>query len=644
MRRWMAIALTVTLALSAMIGWAEEVETFMYAVSDQYVWKYAKEKMEVLAVDGAEVSGFACGEIEHMAATGEMVLVSRRFNGEHGIQAYDLSGRVIAEWPLPEDFLLMQFEVLGDQIVLLGTEENNPANVNRRGLLYRLDWETGALTPWTQDATREYSYFCLSEEGLLALDAVSQTLTVLDPSGNQTLELHPAVSLSAVTWCVAEDLCVGLTTASDVPQLTVINLETGVCRTAHSLSPALYAGLRCNAEGVYTEDFSAGQLVHIPWADLRKPESSRTLTIVNAFDVGSGRMNRALELLAERYPDVEVVFRTSNNDMQLATQIMAGDGGVDILFVQEGAGMCAQSVFHSGALRDLSQNSEIMANLAQWYDISCLISNADGVYGVPGLIWPYVWIANDSLLEELSWSLPQKGWMWEEFFAMGRELAQYNRENGTNYKLLTEDAFPYLLKQYSCSTVDIATGQASYDNETFRTLLSAWKEMVELNVVEKLEDPLDPEDLPANSVFCALSTTYPGLAMVRQPLAYPPVYGPEARYPVFSIPGVCNVNSPNVDVAEVFLACYASADAVSKDFTNGIGTVLADDVGESSPLSPEAEAYWKELLENGAPEIWFADIDRELQMNLYPQYLEGQMDVNQVTRVLQQKADMSLGE
>lgn len=644
MRKSIAMVLAIVLVLLTEIGWADKVETFMYAVSDGYIWKYARGQMEVFAVGGSEVAGFACGEIEHMAATGETVLVSRRFDSGQGIQAYDLSGQKVAEWSLPEGFLLKQFEVLDNQIVLLGVEKDNSDFEGGRGLLYRLDWETGNLTPWTQDATSGYSYFCMSEEGLLALNASSQTLTALDMSGSQILELHLAMPLSAVTWNMAEKLCVGLTIASDVPQLVAIDLETGVCHTVHSLAPALYAGLRCNVEGVYTEDFSAGQLVHVSWDDLRKAETTQTLTVVNAFDVGSGRMNRTIELFAERYPNVEVVFSTSNNDMQVATQIMAGNGDVDILFVQEGAGMCAQSVFHSGALRDLSQNPEIMENLSEWYDISGLISNADGVYGVPGMIWPYVWIANDSLLEKLDWDLPQQGWAWEEFFELGRELAGYNQENGTNYKLLTEDEFPYLLKQYSCSTVDIAAGQTSYDNETFRALLGAWKEMVELGVVETLEYPLNPEELPENAVFCALWMTYPGLAMVEQPLVYPPIYGPEARYPVFSIPGVCNANSPNVEMAEAFLACYASAEAVSQDFANGIGMVLTGDTGKSLLLNPEVESYWKDLLEGGAPKIWFADIDRELQVNLYPQYMEGRMDVNQVARVLQQKADMSLGE
>ncbi len=632
---------------------AESESGFMYAISEDYIWKYCDGRIEITTVDGEKAGGFDCDLVERIAATQDTILVGRHVGQAHELAEYDRAGNLVGEWALPDGFMLLQIEALDGQVFLLGGEMQADAH-DPLGEIYTLNRETGALSSWQPASGGEYHFFSASSGKLVALNPYRSGLTVFDLSTNAVSELTLRINLDYFWPDRTGEGCVGYAIRGNSIQLMWIDLETGASSVLTDLGSNLFAGMRGNAKGIYIKDVTKNELLFFPWTALQRPSDPvATLTLVNAFDVEGGRMTRAIDLFHSRHPDVEIIFRNSDNDVQLAAQMMAGDSGVDIVFVQERGGMCARAVYQSGALVDLSQNDELMGNLAHWYDVSGLISSGDAIYGVPSLIWPYAWYVNGELLDELGWEIPERGWTWEDFFALGRELAQYNQSEGTRYKLLADTEFSYLLRQYNYNEIDIEGGKADFDNEVYRNLVSQWVEMAELDVLESV-DPFSADAIPENSVFSVQFSTYLDLCTPGVNLVYPPVYAEDTRYPVFTITGVLNANSPNREVAEDFLACYVSPEAIVADPVGDVGRFLKNDAdypAESlnpavpySALTSENTAYWVDMLTNGVAEFWYGDIERIQQMELYPQLLSGEINVDQYVRILQQRADMALGE
>ena len=645
MKRFISLCLFLLL-LAQSTALADSPTGFMYAVSDEYIWKYAREQIEIMTMDGEEVSGFNCGLIEHLAVIQDRLLVSRYDGQSHEIVEYDHLGQLIGRWVFQKEFSVLQIEAVDDQVFLLGSETYADAH-NAQGEIYILNRQTGEILPWGPAIGNEYSYFIAASGKLLALNTYRGDLTVFDLTLNTYTELTLGTNFDYFWPDEAGGGCVGYGVRGASVQLMWMDLSTGSLTLLKDLGNDTFAGMRGNARGIYIEDYTKDELLFFSWADLQGPSNAtEALVLVNAFDIENGRMSRAIDLFHEKYPNIDVTFRNSNNDVQLAADMMAGNSNVDIVFVQERGGMNAKVMFQSGALVDLSLNAQVMDGLSHWYDVSGLISEGNAVYGVPALVWPYVWYVNTKLLDKLGWEIPEKGWTWEDFFSLGKKLAHYNQDEGTNYKLLSDTDFSYMLRQYNYNEIDIENHHADFDNDIYRNLISQEIEMVHLDVLET-KDLFDASEPPENSVFSVQFSSYADLCMPDVTLVYPPVYKKETRYPVFSITGVLNENSPHKEAAEYFLSCYVSPEAVSAEPVLNAGRFLKDETdypANTLDLTPPNLAYWIDMLTNGVPEFWYGDIERSQQMELYPELIAGHIDIDQYIRILQQKADMSLGE
>ena len=429
----------------------------------------------------------------------------------------------------------------------------------------------------------------------------------------------------------------------DPDQLLRIPLDVGGTGYARKLDGKSYAGLRGNGTGMYFMDTDENKLVCIEWDELiSQVEVKERLTIVNVFT--NERLTAAIEMFNERYPEIEVVLKTNDNERQIMTQMMAGDGEVDILFTQAAGGTDSKLMADAGAVINLANDEEFMRNLTYWYDVAGLIGSEDFVYGVVCHAWPYTWAVNENLITKLGCEKPEEGWTWDEFFELGRKLAEYNMENGTRYGLLSDSVIPYLIMQYNNNEIDLLQNTAEFDNATLRSLMIQWKEMVDLNLIDSSED----------SLFTVQSSQYVSLGS-RTDLLYPPVYNADTRWPINSIIGVLNSNCENVEAGIYFMTCYISPDVMTVGDYQYIGRFLKDknsypesafDQDPIFDINPNEEnmIYWENLLENSVIQMAFDDVQRCFCYELYPQYINDEIDLDTMLRILQQRADMMLGE
>ena len=170
-------------------------------------------------------------------------------------------------------------------------------------------------------------------------------------------------------------------------------------------------------------------------------------------------LRTAIELFNQRYPDVTVTTRVEEDPRVLATAVMAGTAGYDILCTQENNTMsCSPLMFKSGALVDLNQFDEITSLLPEYLDFFDALSLDGHLYGVPVEITPYLWEMNPELAEKLQVEIPSDGWTWDEFFQLADKVAEYNAQaEEPVYLLYDSDFLPYILLEYNLNTIDLST-------------------------------------------------------------------------------------------------------------------------------------------------------------------------------------------
>ena len=216
----------------------------------------------------------------------------------------------------------------------------------------------------------------------------------------------------------------------------------------------------------------------------RKSENaeSKVLTIYNgrAYDIDD-RLAKATEIFIQRHPEYAVKLTAGVGMEKLNTALMANDPGYEIMIL---ALTRAEEYKKSGILAELSGNEIISENIAQWMEMPFLHESDGNLYGLPISIMPYGFTISKALYNEIGMEL-DRNWTWDDFYALvdvARELG-LKITNGDN-------AWTAIMRQYQSAYCDYYAGESNYDTETFRRLVTMWKELADEGM---LSDPFKNE-------------------------------------------------------------------------------------------------------------------------------------------------------
>ena len=499
-------------------------------------------------------------------------------------------------------------------------------------------------------ANENVSAFSLWESYIIAYKQNSAELTLLNIETKQAV--FPPVTAPSLAWvqvgAVAEDQAIVIA-LNNTGDLLRINMVDGSYEVLDSNLPSDCAGLRRNDKCFYTLGKYYTELYAIPARQLLGQMSSKTLTIVNLG--ANDRFQAAVDKFHEKYPDVNVVSRSIDDSRVVATEMMSGKEGIDIIGIQDtNTFISAGLLLKSGALLDLNQFEELTALKDEYRDIFGSVTIDGHWYAFLDDCWQFPWRVNETLANQLGWEIPTGRWTWDDFMALAEKVKAWNETVESHMYLLQDENFllPYFLWEYQANHVNLFAGEAAYQSDDYIQLLKMWKQLNDDELLYSSSLAMNT-DMARNVL---LYTAYVGFPdMGRNRYIYPPTETLESRIPVYALPAITlNANTPYLEEAVHFLACYMSPDVASKAFYWNNGQMLKDGSLYSKELdwgtgaSEENEQLWNDMLTQGAPDLCLYDISRQQSDTLLPGLLEGTVSPEQFAAISQQLADMALGE
>jgi len=404
------------------------------------------------------------------------------------------------------------------------------------------------------------------------------------------------------------------------------------------------------AEGVRAKSFRISALSGI--------KALHELYIVNGGSADESIMEAAIQRFHQKYPDVELVFRTIEDARVVSTELMAGEGGIDVFGNLFSLSTPGSMMLKNGVIRDLTDNVDIQKNWEDWRDLKGLVSIGGRQFGVLRMLQMYAFAVSEEWAEKIGWSIPDNPWSMEEFEALARKVDAWNQTHQEHVYLLCDDNSPYFLDQYQATHMDMYAGTADFETEEYLRLLKLYKDMNEKGLLYPQENLIGREKsysyiLPANTL---LRVTSGGLEWMNQAerVIFPPsVQGQDSPYLCTGWYLYVNANSKYPKEAEYFLACYSSAEAVSKGFYRNYGQWLRDKALYQDG-DPFLNQYYGKIKENTEKVFNEAIVHampvneiRELfwqKLDTMPAFYLGDMTAEAFAAAMQQKADMVLGE
>lgn len=512
----------------------------------------------------------------------------------------------------------------------------------------------GTLTALSVDgwANEGVSTFAFWDNFLLTYKAATGELALLNLNTRKTVcppVYVPSLACVQVGAAAGERaIAIGL---DDAGQLLRINLMDGSSEVLDAGLPGDCAGLSRNSKYFYTLGKNGTTLYALPTRQLLGQMSDKTLTFVNGL-CNDDRFEAAVDKFHEKYPDVNVESRSIDDSRVIATEIMGGREGIDIIGIQENnMSISAGMLLKSGALLDLNQFEELTALKEEYRDIFGAGTIEGHWFAFPGDYWLFPWRVNEKLANQIGWEIPTGRWTWDDFLALAEKVKAWNETEDSHIYLLQDEIpiLPYFFREFQANHVNVYTGEAEYQSEEYIRLLNMWKNLNDDGLLYSSPFRLNPS-MGRNTLLYTYYTHLTG--MKRDRYIYPPTETLESLIPTYLVPAIAlNANTPYLEEAVHFLACYISPEVVAKDIYWNIGQQLKDrswyntEMWDWGPtVSEENETLWNEMITQGAPELALLDIERQQWQTLLPGLLDGTVSAEQFAAISQQLADMALGE
>lgn len=511
----------------------------------------------------------------------------------------------------------------------------------------------GSLMPISADGwqNENITTFSVWDSYLITYKSSTGELALIN---NETKTLtFPPITVSSLAWVqvgeVSERAAIAIA-LDNMGRLLRINLISGSCEIIDAKLPNDCAGLRRNEKYFYTLGNSFSVLYTLPIYQLLEAEESTTLTIVN-FSNKDKHFETALALFKEKYPNVNIVTRSVNDYRIVATEIMGGNDGIDLISLQDSAmSTSAALLLKSGALLDLNQFDILTALKTTYRDIFGPVTIGDQWYAVPTCFSQHPWRVNETLAKQIDWNIPAGRWTWDDFETLAKKVKAWNETANTPIYLLQDDnvLLPYFFHEFQANHVNALTGKADYQSDGYIRLLTMWKQLNEDGLLYTSPNVMSKTMQP-NVLLYAYRTSLP--SMGNNKYIYPPTQTEDSRYPVYAVSCLAiNANTPHLEEAVYFLSCYMQPEAASQDYYWNNGQLLNDktlyDTQQTwgTSISAENENLWNDMMTCSVPELYLYDISRKQYNTLLPGLLKGTVSPEQFAAISQQLADMALGE
>ena len=521
-------------------------------------------------------------------------------------------------------------------------------------------------TPVSADgwANERISAFAAYGGTLYAYSAEKKELAVIDLSNGRLLcppvQAGGILSLTAGRENEGDPLVLALiqNEAGGQKRLLLINARTGEMRDTGEAVPAWADYVNRNRENLYLLGSGNRDVKSFRISALSGVKVLHELYIVNGGSADAPVMEAAIRRFRQQYPDVELVFRTIEDARVVSTELMAGEGGIDVFGNLFSLSTPGGMLLKNGVVRDLTDNPDIQKNWEDWRDLKGLVSAGGRQFGVLRVLQLYAFAVSQEWAEKIGWNIPEAAWSMEEFEALVQKADAWNQTHQEHLYLLCDENTPYFLNQYQTAHMDMYAGTTDFETEEYLRLLKLYKDMNDKGLLYPQENLIGREKnysyiLPANTL---LRVTGGGLEWMDQAerVIFPPsVQGLDSPYICVNWYLYANANSKYPEEAEYFLACYSSAEAVSQEYYRNYGQWLRDKAlyRDEDPamaqyegkIREDTERVFNEAIARATPmneirELFWQKVD------LLPAYYRGEITAEAFAAAMQQQADMVLGE
>lgn len=433
-------------------------------------------------------------------------------------------------------------------------------------------------------------------------------------------------------------------------RLMILNACTGEMFYSGQRIPDNAASISRDETTLYVFDQDGRQTASCNIRQLSGVEIDHRLTIVDGPYLTESAMAVAIELFNEKYPKVEVVWRSIGDARVLATEMMADEGGVDVFSMQGMYGMTpAPGLLASGAIIDLTDMPEMQALRDDYRDIWGLVSAHGRQYGVLWDTRATLYQVNPELAQAVGWEIPDGVWTWADFITLGDRVYAYNQTADTPICLAGENVLDNLRLRYEATHSDYVLGAADFQTEEYLCLLEGIQDMSAKGLIHRKDAKNLSLDMPENTLLWAVEM---GLgSMESNTYVLPPVY--DADNPVFLVeswPLLANANAQYPEEAAYFLACYASVEATSKQIYLSTGqwlkdsSLYAEHAGMRQLPSAQNEYLYNYVLEHGVPQLRELELMRlQITEGWLDKLMDGSATPKEYADRMQERADMLIG-
>lgn len=647
----LCLLLICTAAQAASKPLIQGTERLRYAIGDNLIWLVA-ESGQITCYDQKmmKTDVGVIDNITRVAADGQTLYCLACTDGQKQIYAVSTSKADPTGRLLETDFDILQMEASG-RLYLLG-DDGCIYYATGRGM--RGPYVIGKLSAagWEN---AQISAIAVYDNYLCAYSVQTGRLSILCRSddGTSTL-LYPSTQVDGLQYIQIGQMVEGtlhlyaLRDPQTEADLLDVNAQTGDVQPSDVALPAGSMGLRRSLNTLYTLSLD-GTALYAADLTVSAQAKAKTLTLLNTFinlREPESYEKAAFEGFYARYPNVQLTSRWENDIRVIATGIMAGSEGYDVTTIQESSTMLSSiDMYKAGASVNLEEIPEIAQLLSQCADVFAPVSAEGHLIGIPDFFSPYLWSINDALCEKIGLDIPRDGWTWEDFFALGEQVRQYNASHAEKVYLLQDNTgtLPYFLVQYNANTVDVLSGTAHYDDANFISALTLWTQLCQDGLVLFRE-----QDTSASALLYATKYTAYTAAVAGEygPLLLPPVFDAQTRYPLDVFRTVINVNSPCLEEAEYLFSCLLTENKLqSGTFCSNNGYLLKSDMEKDLANDPTGnKRIWYTMLQNAVQDYYIGDLYKDQWQYLYPQLLAGTLSPTEYAQTCQMRADMVLSE
>ncbi|MBE5766913.1 MAG: hypothetical protein E7335_07105 [Clostridiales bacterium] len=372
------------------------------------------------------------------------------------------------------------------------------------GDVFEFDREGNEIDKWETEADR-FSKMLANEKYIVLMSDGQYTVINADAhtvASGVSEELFDICLCDAESFMIAEDGMLARYARVDFETLEVIEARFNVAFEGMAFSSPDEGFYLYDGGDVYHMDFADGEeqiyrclldVQHV-W-DLRligeniyaiaddglrvyprenEMEATKVLKIHGADFYNNRKLKKAIAIFTQLYPEYRVELTGDVVKKSVHDELMTTTAKYDILLLAPDD----TNYRLSGLMMDLSDCEQLMENLNGYIDMPFLWESDGSLYGIPMRVDPCGFGVKANLWRRMKDTFPDE-WTMEDLYSYV-DLA-----NERGVKLVSTDyRWSALRQQYETGFCDLMGGVMEYENDTFRSLVSLWKQLDAEGLIE----------------------------------------------------------------------------------------------------------------------------------------------------------------